>query len=83
EIYTKAEIERITRLAFESARIRNKKVHLIDKANVLASSILWRDVVDQIAKEYEDIKLEYMYVDNAAMQIIKNPSTFDVMLCSN
>ncbi|EAI6901341.1 3-isopropylmalate dehydrogenase [Campylobacter coli] len=83
EIYTKAEIERITRLAFESARIRNKKVHLVDKANVLASSILWRDVVGQIAKEYEDIKLEYMYVDNAAMQIIKNPSTFDVMLCSN
>lgn len=83
EIYTQAEIERIARLAFESARIRRKKVHLIDKANVLASSILWREVVAKIAKAYDDVSLEYMYVDNAAMQIIKNPSHFDVMLCSN
>lgn len=83
EIYSYEEIERIAHIAFESARIRNKKVHLIDKANVLSSSILWREVVTKIAKEYKDIQLECMYVDNAAMQIIKNPSSFDVMLCSN
>ena len=83
EIYSSDEIQRIARIAFESARMRNKKVHLIDKANVLASSILWREVVAKIAKEYDDITLEYMYVDNAAMQIIKNPSSFDVMLCNN
>ncbi len=67
----KKEIERIARIAFESARIRKKKVHLIDKANVLASSILWREVVANVAKDYQDINLEYMYVDNAAMQIVK------------
>ncbi|MBM0637565.1 3-isopropylmalate dehydrogenase [Campylobacter sp. VicNov18] len=83
EIYSKKEIERIAHIAFQSAQTRNKKVHLIDKANVLASSILWREVVAKISKQYQDVSLEYMYVDNAAMQIIKNPSIFDVMLCSN
>ena len=58
-------------------------MHLIDKANVLVSSILWREVVSAVAKNYKDVNLEYMYVDNAAMQIVKNPSVFDVMLCSN
>ncbi|MPV78910.1 3-isopropylmalate dehydrogenase [Campylobacter hepaticus] len=83
ESYSKEEIKRIAHVAFKSARLRRKKVHLIDKANVLSTSILWREVVKEVAKEYEDISLEYMYVDNAAMQIIKNPSMFDVMLCSN
>ena len=83
EIYHKKEIKRIAKIAFESAKARKKKVHLIDKANVLASSILWREVVGDVAKKYKDVSLEFMYVDNAAMQIIKNPAMFDVLLCSN
>ena len=83
EVYHRFEIERIARIAFESAQLRNKKVCSIDKANVLQSSILWREVVTQIASEYPDVTLTHMYIDNATMQLIKDPSQFDVLLCSN
>lgn len=83
EIYHRYEIERIAKIAFESARLRDKSVYSIDKANVLQSSILWREVVEEVAKEYPDVTLNHMYIDNATMQLIKDPSQFDVMLCSN
>ncbi|WP_273858385.1 3-isopropylmalate dehydrogenase [Photobacterium sp. GSS17] len=83
EIYHRYEIERIARIAFESAKLRGKKVCSIDKANVLQSSILWREVVEEIAKDYPDVSLSHMYIDNATMQLIKDPAQFDVMLCSN
>ncbi|CAE6879283.1 Catalyzes the oxidation of 3-carboxy-2-hydroxy-4-methylpentanoate (3-isopropylmalate) to 3-carboxy-4-methyl-2- oxopentanoate. The product decarboxylates to 4-methyl-2 oxopentanoate [Vibrio sp. B1REV9] len=83
EVYHRFEIERIAKIAFESARLRRKKVCSIDKANVLQSSILWREVVEQVAKDYPDVELSHMYIDNATMQLIKDPAQFDVMLCSN
>ncbi|WP_421314205.1 3-isopropylmalate dehydrogenase [Aeromonas veronii] len=83
EVYHRFEIERIAKIAFESARVRRGKVTSIDKANVLASSILWREVVTQVAKSYPDVALNHMYIDNATMQLIKDPSQFDVLLCSN
>ena len=83
EVYHRFEIERIARIAFESARKRRNKVTSIDKANVLQSSILWRQIVTEVAKDYPDVALEHMYIDNATMQMIKAPSQFDVVLCSN
>ncbi len=83
EVYHRFEIERIARIAFESARKRRHKVTSIDKANVLQSSILWREIVNEIATEYPDVELAHMYIDNATMQLIKDPSQFDVLLCSN
>lgn len=83
EIYHRFEIERIARIAFESAMLRKKKVTSIDKANVLQSSILWREVVAEIAKEYPEVTLENLYIDNATMQLVKNPAQFDILLCSN
>ena len=83
EVYHRFEIERIAKIAFESARVRKSRVTSIDKANVLASSILWREVVTQVAKSYPDVALNHMYIDNATMQLIKDPSQFDVLLCSN
>lgn len=83
EVYHRFEIERIARIAFESARKRRNKVTSIDKANVLQSSILWRQIVNEVAKDYPDVELSHMYIDNATMQLIKEPSQFDVMLCSN
>lgn len=82
-IYKRYEIERIAHLAFQSARLRRKIVHSIDKANVLTSMVFWREVVTEVAKQYSDVKLSHMYVDNAAMQLIKWPAQFDVVLCPN
>lgn len=83
EVYHRYEIERIARIAFESAMLRNKNVYSIDKANVLQSSILWREVVEDVARDYPEVTLNHMYIDNATMQLIKDPAQFDVMLCSN
>lgn len=83
EVYHRYEIERIAKIAFESAMVRSKKVTSIDKANVLQSSILWREVVTEVAKAYPDVQLNHMYIDNATMQLVKDPAQFDVVLCSN
>jgi len=82
-IYTRDEIERIAKVAFEEANKRNKKVTSVDKANVLEVSELWREVVEEVSKNYPDIELEHMYVDNAAMQLVRNPKQFDVILTGN
>ena len=82
-VYHRYEIERIARLAFESARRRKKMVHSIDKANVLTSMVFWREIVGEVHKEYPDVELSHLYVDNASMQLISNPSQFDVLLCPN
>ena len=81
--YDEQQIASVAKLAFEAAGKRKKKVTSVDKANVLASSKLWREVVHEVAKNYSDIQLEDMLVDNCAMQIIKNPRQFDVILTSN
>ena len=81
--YSVPEIERITHVAFQAAQKRGRKVCSIDKANVLSSSVLWREVVTGIAKQYPDVELSHMYVDNAAMQLVKWPKQFDVLLCEN
>ena len=83
EVYHRYEIERIAKIAFESAMVRNKKVTSIDKANVLQSSILWRQVVTEVAKAYPEVTLQHMYIDNATMQLVKDPAQFDILLCSN
>jgi len=82
-IYTKDEIKRIAKVAFEQAMKRDKKVTSVDKANVLEVSQLWREVVEDVAKDYPEVTLEHMYVDNAAMQLIRNPKQFDVLLTGN
>jgi 3-isopropylmalate dehydrogenase len=82
-VYTTSEIERITHKAFEIARKRGSKLTLVDKANVLESSRLWRQVVEKIAEDYKDVELNFMYVDNAAMQLIRRPRQFDVILTEN
>ena len=82
-IYSVPEIERISRLAFEAAKVRRKKLTLVDKANVLETSRLWRDTVRKMGEQYPEIELDYMFVDNAAMQIIQWPSQFDVILTEN
>ncbi|ALO40619.1 3-isopropylmalate dehydrogenase [Pseudoalteromonas phenolica] len=81
--YSRKEIERIARFAFEAARLRSNHVTSVDKANVLASSVLWREVVTEVSQDYPEVTLEYIYVDNAAMQLVKQPSQFDVLLCDN
>lgn len=82
-IYTTSEIERIAHVGFRAARGRRKKLTSIDKANVLENGILWRDVVTRVGKEYSDVTLEHMFVDNGAMQLVLKPTQFDVMLCEN
>ncbi len=82
-VYTREEIERIVVLAYEYALKRRKKVTIVDKANVLATSRLWREVAQEVAKRYEDVETEFMFVDNAAMQLVQWPSRFDVMVTEN
>ena len=83
ECYSRMEIERIARVAFETARKRNKRLCSIDKANVLDTSRLWRRIVHEIAAEYPDVTVSDMLVDNAAMQLVRNPAQFDVIVTSN
>lgn len=82
-IYWEYEIERIAKLAFEIAMKRSKKLCSVDKANVLDVSRLWREVVERVAKDYPEVELSHMYVDNAAMQLIRNPKQFDVVVTGN
>ncbi len=83
EKYTWPEIERIVRMGFEFAKNRKKHLTVVDKANILNSSRLWRKVAEEVHKEYSDIALDFMYIDNAAMQMVKNPRQFDVIATSN
>lgn len=82
-VYTRDEIERIVRLAYGYAQKRRKKVTVVDKANVLATSRLWRQVAQEIEKEFPDVETEYMFVDNAAMRLVQWPKSFDVMVTEN
>src|SRR6185369_17106975 len=79
-VYKKSEIERIAHVAFKAAQGRSKKLTSIDKANVLENGVLWRKTVTALAAEYPDVQLSHLYVDNAAMQLVKNPRSFDVIL---
>lgn len=81
--YRESEIERIARVGFEMAQLRNKKLCSVDKANVMESSQLWREIVTNMAKDYPDVELSHMYVDNAAMQLVRLPKQFDVMVTDN
>ena len=82
-LYARSEIERIAKVGFETARRRNRKLCSVDKANVLDTSILWREVVTGLASQYPDVELTHMYVDNAAMQLIRAPKQFDVIVTGN
>jgi len=82
-VITCGEIERIAHVAFQAARQRRKHVTSIDKANVLETGVLWREIVTNLGKRYPDVALDHMFVDNGAMQLILRPSQFDVMLCEN
>lgn len=82
-LYAETEVRRIAKVAFEAARQRNKKLCSVDKANVLETSQLWRDVIIEVAKEYPDVELSHMYVDNAAMQLVRAPKEFDVIVTGN
>ena len=81
--YSRPEIERIAHTAFQAAQKRNKRVTSVDKANVLETSQLWKDVVVEVHKQYPDVALDHMYVDNAAMQLVKEPKKFDVVVTGN
>jgi 3-isopropylmalate dehydrogenase len=83
ERYSEVEIERIGHTAFEMARLRGKRVCSVDKANVLESSQLWREVMEKVARSYADVELSHMYVDNAAMQLVRAPKQFDVIVTGN
>ncbi len=82
-VYSESEIKRIAHVAFQAAMKRNKKLTSVDKANVLEVTELWREIVDDIAKEYPEVEVNHMYVDNAAMQLVLNPKQFDVMVTGN
>ncbi len=81
--YSGEEIEVVARIAFEAAMKRRKKVSSVDKANVLSCGKLWREVVEKVARDFKDVEVEHIFVDNAAMQVIRRPSDFDVILCPN
>jgi len=81
--YDETEVRRIAHVGFRAAQGRRKKLCSVDKANVLQTSILWREVIEEVAQEYPDVALSHMYVDNAAMQLVRNPGQFDVMLTGN
>ncbi|MDR0958704.1 MAG: 3-isopropylmalate dehydrogenase [Clostridiales bacterium] len=83
ESYSESEISRIAEVAFQKARLRRNKVTLVAKSNVLKSSVLWREVTEEVRKNYSDVEFNYMHVDNAAMQLVMNPRQFDVILTSN
>lgn len=83
DLYTRPEIERILRVGFDYARKRNKHLTVVDKANVLASSRLWRQIAQEMAPHYPEVKTDYMYVDNAAMRMIQEPTFFDVLVTEN
>lgn len=82
-VYSEREIKRIAKVAFDLARARRGKLHSVDKANVLESTQLWRDVVTEVGRDYPDVELRHMYVDNCAMQLIRNPGQFDVIVTTN
>ncbi|MEK9811935.1 MAG: 3-isopropylmalate dehydrogenase [Bordetella sp.] len=82
-VYNETEIRRIGRVAFEAARKRSRRLCSVDKANVLETTQLWRDVVTELSADYSDVELSHIYVDNAAMQLLKNPKQFDVMVTGN
>lgn len=82
-VYTRYEIERIAKIAFETALKRRKIVTSVDKANVLFSMVLWREVVKEVSKDYPEVTLNHIYVDNCTMQLVRNPHQFDVLLCGN
>jgi 3-isopropylmalate dehydrogenase len=83
QVYTTSEIDRICRVAFELARVRGKKLHSADKSNVMVTGVLWRQVVTQVAKDYPDVQLIHILADNAAMQLVRNPKQFDVIVTDN
>src|SRR5690606_1139740 len=83
DIYSESEIRRIAKVAFEAAMVRGKKLCSIDKANVLEVTVLWRDVVNEVAKDYPEVEVSHMYVDNAAMQLVRAPKQFDVLVTGN
>ncbi len=82
-LYSKGEVRRIARIAFNAALKRKKKVISIDKANVLKSSVVWRETVEEVAKEFPEVELEHLYIDNATMQLLKRPREMDTLLCGN
>ncbi|MCT7359871.1 MAG: 3-isopropylmalate dehydrogenase [Thalassobium sp.] len=82
-VYNESEIRRIAKVAFESAQKRGKKLCSVDKANVLEVTVLWREIMNEVAKDYPDVELSHMYVDNAAMQLVRAPKQFDVMVTGN
>jgi 3-isopropylmalate dehydrogenase len=82
-VYTRPEIERIAETAFKLARLRRKRVTSVDKANVLSAMVLWREVVIEVGSRYADVELNHLYIDNATMQLVKDPHQFDVLLGGN
>lgn len=82
-VYSEPEVERIARVAFDMAMKRDKRLCSVDKANVLESTVLWREVVERVAKNFPEVEVGHMYVDNAAMQLVRNPKQFDVMVTTN
>jgi 3-isopropylmalate dehydrogenase len=82
-VYTRHEIERIAETAFKMARLRRKRVTSVDKANVLSAMVLWREVVTEVGRRYKDVELNHLYIDNATMQLVRDPHQFDVLLGGN